>query len=87
LPARTVRDRVGGYGSQDSGRWITLRRWLVAVAQDRLFPVRPSPEDFTARQIAERAAMTLASFAPSHTYSASLAAQVFVGAEIVAQAA
>jgi hypothetical protein len=37
--------------------------------------------------MAERAAMALASFAPSHACSVSLAAQVFVGAEFVAQAA
>lgn len=86
-PARAVRDRLGGYGSQEAADWITLRRWRAAVADGRLFSVRPSPADFTPRQVAERAAMTFASFAPIDAGSASLAAQVFVGAEIVARAA
>jgi hypothetical protein len=64
LSARAVRAHVGGFGSPDAGDWVTLRRWLAAVAQGGLFRVRRSPEDFTARQTAERAAMTLASFAP-----------------------
>jgi hypothetical protein len=81
LPARTVRDRVGGYGAPDSGHWITLRRWLAAIAHGRLFSVRPSPADFTTRQVAERAAMCFASFAPSDTRFAALAAQVFKGAD------
>jgi len=87
LSARTVRDRVGGFGSRDAGHWVTLRRWLAAVAEDGLFRVRLSPDDFTARQTAERVAMTLSSFAPPAARAASLGEQVFIGAEILARAA
>lgn len=87
LSARTVRDRIGGFGSQDAGGWVTLRRWVAAVGQGRLFSVRSSPVDFTGRQTAERAAMTLASFAPPAARATSLGEQVFMGAEILARAA
>jgi len=87
LTAHVVRDRVGGIGSRSAGHWVTLRRWLRAVAHGALFVVRPSPVAFTVRQAAERAAMTLASFAPPDAHGDSLSAQVFIGAESLAQAA
>jgi hypothetical protein len=48
--------RVRGYGARG---WDSVLRWL-AVAPT-LFPdVRPSPTEWSSRQVAERAAMTLA---------------------------
>lgn len=46
-------------------KWRTLLRWADAVRARGLFPeARASPDSFSRRQIAERAAMTLASRAP-----------------------
>jgi hypothetical protein len=86
LAARVVRDRVGGTGPPGSGGWPTLRRWLLAIGRGSLFPgVRPSPDAFDARQRAERAAMTLVSFAPPGT--GGLAARAFAGAVVASAAA
>jgi len=49
-------------GFDDDG-WRTARRWIATVTA--IFSdVRPAPEDWTLRQVAERAAMTLASRLP-----------------------
>jgi hypothetical protein len=83
---RRIREVLGGAGPPDAADWITLRRWCRAVESGALFGVvRPSPAGFTLRQRAERAAMTLVSFAPST--SGGLDAQVFAGAMVVARAA
>jgi hypothetical protein len=46
-------------------KWATLLRWSDAVRARRLFTqTRPCPASFSRRQVAERAAMALASRAP-----------------------
>ena len=48
--------RVRGYGAR---HWDSVLRWLSVAST--LFPyVRPSPSEWSARRVAERAAMTLA---------------------------
>jgi hypothetical protein len=60
-------------------RWTTFATWVEAIDQGRLFPqVRPSPERFTIRQRAERAAATLCSLALVH---GTLEEQAFAGAQ------
>jgi hypothetical protein len=45
--------------------WASLKRWCRAVRARRLFPVvRALPADATLRQVAARAATTLAAYAP-----------------------
>ncbi|WP_437777129.1 hypothetical protein [Sorangium sp. So ce1097] len=61
-----VRRRVSPWSASfDADSWATVRRWLRAIDQGRLFPsVRPSPPASSLRQRAERAAMTLVAMAP-----------------------
>jgi hypothetical protein len=61
-----VRRRVCSWTvSFDATDWPALRRWVRAIDQGRLFaPIRASPEAFSLRQRAERAAMTLVALAP-----------------------
>ena len=62
--------------------WITLRRWLAALGHGSLFAqVRAAPAEFTARQRAERAALTLAALAPAGMAHLPLIEQVFAGAQ------
>ena len=62
--------------------WVTLRRWLAALARGALFSqVRAAPAAFTARQRAERAALTLGAQAPAGMAHLPLMEQVFVGAQ------
>jgi hypothetical protein len=74
-PWRTV-------GPAAHGTWHTLRRWIRAIRERRLFAlsVRRSPATFTARQVAERAAVTLAALAPVGLSERAVAARVFAGA-------
>ncbi|XXS91786.1 hypothetical protein WMF17_07520 [Sorangium sp. So ce362] len=60
-----VRRRVSPWSASfDADTWVTVRRWLLAIDQGRLFPpVRASPLAFSLRQRAERAAMTLIAMA------------------------
>ena len=61
--------------------WATLRRWIHAVRTGALLPkVRQTPADFTDRQVAERAAATLAALAPPTMVSAVMPERAFVGA-------
>lgn len=85
--SRQVRDHVGGLGAAEAGSWVTVKRWLLAVEQGRLFRARPAPPFASIRQRAERVAMTLVSFAPPDIASASLGEQAFAGAEVIAHAA
>lgn len=63
--------------------WATLRRWVAAVRASRLFPcVRACPTDFTARQVAARAATTLAAHAPPPESGDEIIAQAFRGAAL-----
>lgn len=62
--------------------WATLRRWIAALANGALFAqVRAAPAEFTARQRAERAALTLAAQAPASMAHLPLMEQVFAGAQ------
>jgi hypothetical protein len=73
-----IRREIGGYG--ETASWPTLRRWVRAGGQARLWGcVRASPSDWRPRQVAERIAMTLVAYAPA-TADASLDIRVFAGA-------
>jgi hypothetical protein len=78
-----VRKRVSPFtvvGHRAVTGWVTLGRWVDAVRAGRLFSkVRPSPPEFTRRQVAERAATTLGSRAPP-PMDAPLVARAFNGA-------
>jgi hypothetical protein len=68
-------------GATAAAGWATLRRWVRAVRELRLLSkVRPSPADFTDRQVAERAAMTAAALAPPSLATLEIAARAFAGA-------
>ena len=59
--------------------WATLYRWCDDVRDGRLFSdVRRCPDEFTRRQVAERAATTIGSRAPPPV-AASLTVRAFVG--------
>jgi hypothetical protein len=79
----TIRRRVSPFkvvGYRAATGWVTLGRWVDAVRAGRLFPqVRPSPTEFTRRQVAERAATTLGSRAPP-PMDAPLTVRAFGGA-------
>ena len=66
--AAAVRERVAPgrrFGATAAAGWAQLRRWVRAVRARTLFAVvRAAPATWTCRQIAERAASTLASWAP-----------------------
>jgi len=63
-----VRRRVSPFatvGATAAAGWACLRRWSRAVRTGRLFPVvRALPVEATLRQVAARAATTLAAYAP-----------------------
>lgn len=83
LTAALVRDRVSPFvvvGVATAGRWITLRRWAQAASRRRLFATsRASPETFTLRRHAERAAAMLRALAPA---GLPVTESVFAGAAI-----
>ncbi|HEX7509340.1 MAG TPA: hypothetical protein VF550_21385 [Polyangia bacterium] len=63
--------------------WATLRRWIRAIRAGTLLSgLRASPSAFTARQVAERAALGLASLGPPPSGEASVATQAFQGAAL-----
>jgi hypothetical protein len=68
LAPAEVRRRVSPFaivGTTAAAGWASLRRWSRAVRSGRLFPVvRALPAGVTARQVAARAATTLAAYAP-----------------------
>ncbi len=84
LPPDEVRrrcspDKVVGYAA--AGRWATLRRWATAVRTGRLFArarIRLAAADKTPRQIAARAAQTLAAYAPPTARGGPVAVQAFL---------
>lgn len=67
-PARQVRRQVSPFpvvGATATVGWASLRRWSRAVRAGRLFPVvRALPAGASLRQVAARAATTLAACAP-----------------------
>lgn len=74
--------RVGCWG-RGASAWRTLRRWVGAIDDGRLFRgVRASPPGWRPRQRAERAAMTLASLVPAT--ASDLGDKVFAGAALAA---
>lgn len=63
--------------------WATLRRWIRAIRAGSIFPgLRASPPDFTARQVAERAALGLASLGPPSPVEESMSTRAFQGAAL-----
>jgi len=68
LAPAEVRRRVSPLtivGATAATGWASLRRWSRAVRAGRLFPmVRALPAEASLRQVAARAATTLAAFAP-----------------------
>jgi hypothetical protein len=68
LSPAEVRRRVSPLrlvGATAASGWASLRRWSRVVRSGRLFPVvRALPADATLRQVAARAATTLAAYAP-----------------------
>lgn len=68
MASALVRVRISPWGvvGAAADRWITLRRWARDTTRGRLFPSsRASPNHFTLRQHAERAAATLRALAPA----------------------
>ena len=67
-PARLVRRAVSPFtvvGATAAAVWASLRRWARDVRAGRLFPaVRALPEGARLRQVAARAATTLAAYGP-----------------------
>ena len=62
-------------------RWITLSRWIDAVADRTLFTSLPAmPSDRGRREVAGRAAMALSARAPPSLQTGALAARAFLGA-------
>ena len=86
LSACAVRARTSPWkilGKTAAEGWATLRRWVAAVRAGRLFPcVRASPIDFVARQVAERAATTLAAYAPPTGPGDEITERAFIGAAL-----
>lgn len=84
LPMSEVRRRVSPWrqvGASAFGSWLSLRRWVGAIRARRLFAsVRSSPSGFTARDVAARAAQTLAALAPPSLAAAEIEQRVFAGA-------
>lgn len=86
LPLSKVRQRVSPWrrvGASAHGSWLAVRRWVRAIREGRLFAsVRHSPARFTARQVAERAAMTLGALAPPSLADEAIVQRVFAGAAL-----
>jgi hypothetical protein len=85
LPAAEVRAQVSPLrivGATAAAGWVSLRRWAGAVRARRLFPaVRQLPTDATLRQVAARAATTLAAYAPGAGGRA-IESAAFIGASM-----
>lgn len=81
--AAQVRAEVSPFavvGVATAGRWTTLRRWARDVARRQLLAgSRASPENFTLRQHAERAAAMVRALVPSNV---PMAEAVFAGAAL-----
>jgi hypothetical protein len=79
-----VRQRTSPWtivGATAATGWATLRRWVGAVRDRRLLPkVRPSPPDFSDRQVAERVATTVAALAAPSLATLPISARAFAGA-------
>ena len=83
LSLSEVRARISPWatvGATSAATWGTALRWVAAVRAGRLFEVRDAPVTWTARQIAARAATTLAARAPVRPGTDDVVADAFVGA-------
>jgi hypothetical protein len=84
LPPREVRSRVSPWrilGSTAVAGWASLRRWARAVRGGRLFAgVRVLPGGASLREVAARAATSLAARAPTCTQALSLEIRACIGA-------
>lgn len=80
---RAVRERLCAWqewGEGSASRWDALRDWVGAVRDGRLFRcTRRPPDTWSAWQVAERAATTVAALGPPGAESIEVAA--FLGAE------
>jgi hypothetical protein len=66
-------------------RWITLRRWIDAVAERTMWPALPAmPVHGGGRAIAERAAMAIGAHAPPSLPEGAPVMRAFVGAMLMA---
>ncbi len=85
LAPAEVRKRVSPFaivGATAAAGWASLRRWSRAVRAGRLFPVvRALPAQATLRQVAARAATTLAAYAPG-AGGLSIDSAAFLGARM-----
>ena len=62
--------------------WATLKRWLQAVRERRLFAtVRPCPTEWPNRKVAERVATTLGSMAPPKLHGRPWTERAYAGAQ------
>jgi hypothetical protein len=84
LTPREVRRRVSPWrrvGATAAAGWASLRRWARAVRKRSLFrQVRAAAADLSLRAGAERAATTLAAFAPSSADALPLTTRAVLGA-------
>jgi len=84
-PAAAVRRQVSPFtivGATAAAGWASLRRWSRAVGAGRLFPVvRALPVEARLRQVAARAATTLAACAPA-AGGLSIESGAFLGARM-----
>jgi hypothetical protein len=85
LAPAEARRRVSPFaivGATAAAGWASLRRWSRAVRAGRLFPVvRALPAEATLRQVAARAATTLAAYAPG-AGGLSIESAAFLGARM-----
>ena len=81
-----VRARVSPWrvvGAEAARGWASLRRWARAVRARRLFAeVRALPESARLREVAARAATTLAARVPSSAEALPLVTRAFLGARM-----
>jgi hypothetical protein len=85
LAPADVRRQVSPFriiGPTAAAGWASLRRWSRAVRAGRLFPVvRAPPSGATLRQVAARAATTLAAYVPG-SGGLAIEAAAFLGASV-----
>ncbi len=80
--AREVRRRVSPWrtvGATAASGWASLRRWIRAIGEGRLFPRLRIHAERRRRATAERAGAALAAFAPPTTAMRPLHEQAFFG--------
>jgi hypothetical protein len=84
LAPAEVRSRVSPWrivGAAAAGGWASLRRWSRAVRTGALFAtVRALPGEARLREVAARAATTVAAHAPASADALPLATRAFLGA-------